>query len=255
MITLLKQEWMKAVKQNRFYIWAIIAFLLPIGVLTWFVPAEQQSLGYSALGGAGIIIAIAGSVFAALTFTQEFGYGTIRPLLSRQYSRLEIFISKVVIILVEYVITLLAGILGMLAGRFVFITLNGSHFTEIDWQPFLFAQVMDVLMMLFFFAVVLLVSNLAKSSAAAVSIGVVLSIATPIISSITTFLVRFWEPLKWNPLTVQSMLSSAFDGRSATNLFIKNYFGADVWVVWLVYAIYLILIYVGTFAIFQRRSV
>ncbi|MBS9338709.1 ABC transporter permease subunit [Fructobacillus sp. M2-14] len=255
MITLLKQEWMKAVKQNRFYIWAIIAFLLPVATLTWIVPAEQQQLGYSALGGAGIVIAIAGSVFAALTFTQEFSFGTIRPLLSRQYSRLQIFISKIIIIFVEYVLTLIAGILGTLAGRGVFTLLNGSFGTEIDWQPFLFAQVMDVLMMLFYFAIVLLVSNMAKSSAAAISIGVVLSIATPIISSITTFLVRFWEPLKWNPLTVQGMLSSIFDGRSASNEFIQNYFGADIWVVWLVYTIYLVLIYIGTFAIFQRRSV
>lgn len=254
MITLLKQEWMKAVKQNRFYVWAIISFLLPVVTLIWFIPAESQTLGYAALGGAGIVVAIAASVLSALTFTQEFNFGTIRPLLSRQYSRLQIFISKIVMIVIEYVIVLASAVLGTLAGRLIFQTLNGTTGTEIDWQPFLFHQVMDVVMTLFFFAIVILVSNLVKSSAAAVSLGIVLSIATSIIAAITTSLVQFWEPLKWNPLTVESFLSQ-FDGTSAVNFALHMYFGADVWVIWVVYVGYLVLLYLLTFLIFQRRSV
>lgn len=254
MITLLKQEWMKAVKQNRFYIWALIAFIMPIVVLNWLIPAEQQTIGYYTFGGASIVVAIAGSVIAALTFTQEFSYGTIRPLLSRQYSRLEIFISKIIMIVVEYVLVLASAIIGMLAGRLLFQTMHGTSGTTIDWQPFFFAQFMDVVMTLFFFAIVILVSNLAKSSAAAVSLGIVLSIATSIIATITTYLVRFWEPLKWNPLTVQAALAQ-FDGSKLMNLQLKMYFGADVWVVWLVFVGYLAAIYAVTFLIFQRRSV
>lgn len=254
MITLLKQEWMKAVKQNRFYIWALLAFIMPIAVLNTLIPAEQQFYAYYYFGGASIIVAIAGSVIAALTFTQEFGYGTIRPLLSRQYSRFEIFISKIVMIIVEYVLVLASAILGTLAGRAIFQMMHGTTGTDIDWQTFFFAQFMDVVMTLFFFAIVLLVSNLAKSSAAAVSIGIVLSVATSVITAITTYLVRFWEPFKWNPFTVQALLSQ-FNGSKMMNFQLKMYFGADVWVIWLVYIAYLLVIYALTFMILQRRSV
>ncbi|MBS9336874.1 ABC transporter permease [Fructobacillus parabroussonetiae] len=254
MHTLLKQEWMKAVKQNRFYVWALIAFILPIIVLTTLVPTDQQLVGYYSLGGAGIVVAIAASVISALTFTQEFNYGTIRPLLSRQYSRLEIFVSKIIMIVFEYILVLTSAVLGTLAGRLIFQMINGSTGTSIDWQPFLFNQVMDVIMTLFFFAIVLLVSNLVKSTAAAVSIGIVLSVATSIIAAITTFLVQFWEPLRWNPLTVEAFLSQ-FNGRQVQNEYMMNFFGTDVWVVWAVYIFYLVVLYLFTYLIFQRRSV
>ncbi|MBS9335139.1 ABC transporter permease [Fructobacillus sp. M1-13] len=254
MLTLIKQEWMKALKQNRFYVWAIIAFLMPIVTLVWFIPAETQTIGYMALGGAKIVVAIAGSVIAALTFTQEFSYGTIRPLLSRQYSRFFIFLSKIIMIVCEYVIVLLSAIFGTLIGRFIFQMLNGKNGTEIDWQPFFFSQVMDVLMTLFFFAVVLLVANMVKSSAAAVSLGIVMSVATSIIAALTTFLVQFFEPLKWNPFTVESLLAN-FDGTTAHNQALELYFGANISIIWVVYLLYLAAIYALTFLIFQRRSV
>lgn len=255
MITLLKQEWMKAVKQNRFYIWALIAFILPIVVLVWMVPAEHQVEGYSILGGAGIVVAFAGSVIAALAFTQEFSYGTIRPLLSRQYSRLEIFISKIVMIVVQYVLILVSAVLGTLAGCGIFQMMHGHNGTSMDWKLFIFAQFMDVIMTLFFFAIVLLVSNLVKSSAAAVSVGIILSIATSVVTAIMNTIVGLWEPFKWNPFTVESMLAQYFNGREIGNLQLKVAFGVDVWVIWLVYVAYLLVIYALTFVIFQRRSV
>lgn len=245
---------MKAVKQNRFYIWAILAFVTPIVVLTWLVPADSQQAGYYSLGGAGLIVAISASVISALTFTQEFNYGTIRPLLSRQYSRLQVFVAKIIMIVFEYVLVLTSAVLGTLAGRLIFQMTNGTTETEIQWQPFLFNQVMDVIMTLFFFAIVLMVSNLVKSTAAAVSIGIVLSVATSIIAAITTFLVQFWEPLRWNPLTVEAFLSQ-FNGQKVQNEYMMNYFGTDVWVVWAVYIFYLVVIYVLTYLIFRRRSV
>ncbi|GAO99133.1 ABC transporter permease [Fructobacillus ficulneus] len=254
MFTLLKQEAMKAWKQNRVYIWAILVFLVPIIIIPLFIPANTQSVAYGSFGGSGIIISVAGAVLPALTFSQEFTFGTIRPLLSRQYSRLQIFISKLITVLAEYILLIAIAFAGTMLGRQIYIGMHGSSQTSINFGDFFFAMLMEVVGGVFLIGVVILVSNIAKSSAAAISLGIVMSVATPILAAITTYLVKFWDGFKWNPLTILQGVQT-YDNSAATKLDLHDYFGTGMWVVFLVYAVYLVLLYGIAFSIFNRRSV
>ncbi|USS91490.1 ABC transporter permease subunit [Fructobacillus americanaquae] len=262
MFTLLKQEAMKAWKQNRVYIWAIIAFVLPIITLTSFVPMASQASAYGALGGSSIIITIGMLVLTALSFTQEFTFGTIRPLLSRQYSRLQIFLAKIITVIVEYFLLIVFSLAGTAIGRLIFRAMHDgatekiytTYYTSLDWKSFLFALLMSFVGSLFLMAIVLLVSNIAKSSAAAISLGIVMSVATSILSAVTSSLIQLWAPLKWNPLTVQNVVSY-YSGTSDFNKSIQSYFGAGAWVLFVVYGAYVLVMYALAYWVFNRRSV
>lgn len=254
MFTLLKQETMKAWKQNRVYIWATIIFVLPMITLPFVLSASTQAAGFAEFGGSSIVLSIFITVIAALTFSQEFTFGTIRPLLSRQYSRLQVFISKLLIILIQAVLMTLIAFVGSFIGRQIFIWMHGKTGTSIDFGQFFYAQGISFLVTLFFIAIVLLIASVAKSAAAAISLGIVMSMVTSIISTISIYLVQFWSGLKWNPFTILEAVRS-YDGTFLSKLQYQAYFGTDPWVIFTVYGVYLVLIYGLAYWIFNRRSV
>ncbi|MDF7637548.1 ABC transporter permease subunit [Leuconostocaceae bacterium ESL0958] len=254
MLTLLKQEAMKAHKQNRVWIWALLTFLIPVIVLPTFVKEASQPDAYLAYGGASIVISVAAIVLGALTFTQEFTFGTIRPLLSRQYSRLQVFLAKLMTVFLEFIVIEAAAIVGMLVGRGLYIATKGSENTNLDWHSLWVGVGSDIVAAVYTIALVILISNIAKSSGAAIALGIVVSVGNGLLSSLSSILVAFWSPLKWNPFNLyQSVL--AYDGSKVADTIVRADYGTDAWVIWVVLLGYIVVMYWLSYFIFNRRSV
>ena len=97
----MKQEYYKAFKQNRLYIWLALSFLFPLAVMGIFKTQRSGEVVVN-FGQATLYIVFAGIIITALSVSQEFGFGTIRPLLSRRFSRGQIFASKLLLNLSVY---------------------------------------------------------------------------------------------------------------------------------------------------------
>ena len=70
-------------------------------------------------------------------------------------------------------------------------------------------SIMDVaLQMIFVAALVLMVTNMVKSSGAAIGLGIVMIVATPIISVISLKLIDLAPILKWNPFNIYLGIAS-----------------------------------------------
>ncbi|CAK8054311.1 ABC transporter permease [Eupransor demetentiae] len=254
MFTLLRQEFMKAWKQNRVYYWFILALIVPI-VFIWHAPGAAE---VAVLGGGVTVANLELIVVTAIIFTQEFRFGTIRPLLSRRFSRGMVFSSKVLTFAILYLVTILAAFIGTMIAWPIFVHDVPSETIKLVWQTMGTNVVTSVVEYAFFTSLILLVANIVKSSGAAIGLGMVMIVGTSILSGIATTLVQMWEPLKWNPFTLDNVVN-AYGSYGANGTYYKTVvqqvMGTDPWVVFLVFGLYIIVLYLIAFLIFKRRSV
>lgn len=255
MLTLLKQEIFKAHKQNRLWIWLLLAFIFPIAVLAVFKGTRnvERLVGF---GGGIPYIYLAAIIYSALSISQEFTFGTIRPLLSRRFNRLSIFISKIVLNFIVYIGLVVSAFIGTIIAKLIFVpkadfgkqmtdTLTAGQLWGID-TIHLFLEI------IFISALVIMITNIVKSSGAAIGLGVVLSIGTPIISSISLSLIQLAPILKWNPLTI--LIGSSMLGITPDTT-LNAIFHLNSMSIIIAYIVYIVLFYGIAYYIFRKRSV
>lgn len=255
MLTLMKQEYYKVFKQNRLAIWLVISFLFPLIIMGVF-KSQRNGDTILAFGQGAIYIYMAGIIITALTVSQEFAFGTIRPLLSRRFSRGMVFASKLVLNLSIYIMLIVAAFIGTMISKIIFVPkfnfADKAGYAGNGWQM-MGMQVFHILAgMIFVAGLVLLVTNLVKSSGAAIGMGVVMTIGTPIISSISAVLIQSAPILKWNPFNVY--LGMNMYG-SISSSAIKEMIKLSSNEVIIAYLVYIVLLYGIAYLIFKKRSV
>ena len=205
MLTLMKQEYYKAFKQNRLYIWLVLSFLFPLAVMAIF-KTQRSGEVVANFGRATMYIVFAGIIITALSVSQEFGFGTIRPLLSRRFSRGQIFASKLLLNLSVYLALFVTAFLGTMLAKVIFVPKVNlqAKLNEMGtgWQVMGQTFVITMLQMVFIAALVLLITNLVKSSGAAIGLGVVMIVGTPILTSLSALLIEMAPVMKWNPFNI-----------------------------------------------------
>ncbi|WEV54393.1 ABC transporter permease [Leuconostocaceae bacterium ESL0723] len=254
MITLLKQEYMKLWKQDRGYYYLAFAFVLPF-VMFWL----DQSVNQIADLGGGVSFAnVLMSILAAVIITQEFALGTIRPLLSRRFSRGMIFTAKVLTVLTVFFVIALVSLLASMIAVPIFV----HHWQNLNWgniiQLFLINFWGNFGENLFAAALIIMVANIAKSSSVAIVFVVLMTIGLAILDALSDYLIKIWSPLKWNPISVFNVFGTMVnpDYRvSNWSSVTEKALGASPLVLGLVYSLYVVLMYLIAYAIFRRRSV
>ena len=106
--------------------------------------------------------------------------------------------------------------------------------------------------MIFVAALVLMITNLVKSSGAAIGLGVVMIVATPILSAISLKLIDLAPFLKWNPFNIYLGMSNI--GMLSPNI-LKQAMHISQNGVIVAYLIYIALMYGIAYLIFKKRSV
>ena len=254
MLTLMKQEYYKAFKQNRLYIWLALSFLFPLAVMGIF---KTQRIGevVANFGQATVYIVFAGIIITALSVSQEFGFGTIRPLLSRRFSRGQIFASKLLLNLSVYLALFVTAFLGTMLAKVIFVPKVNLQAKLNDmgtgWQVMGQTFVITMLQIIFIAALVLLITNLVKSSGAAIGLGVVMIVGTPILTSLSALLIEMAPIMKWNPFNIYLGIAMLELPRTAFKALVHL---SQTTVLW-VYLLDIVLMYGVAYWIFKKRSV
>lgn len=254
MLTLMKQEYYKAFKQNRLYIWLALSFLFPLAVMGIF---KTQRIGevVANFGQATVYIVFAGIIITALSVSQEFGFGTIRPLLSRRFNRGQIFASKLLLNLSVYLALFVTAFLGTMLAKVIFVPKVNLQAKLNDmgtgWQVMGQTFVITMLQIIFIAALVLLITNLVKSSGAAIGLGVVMIVGTPILTSLSALLIEMAPIMKWNPFNIYLGIAMLELPKTAFKALVHL---SQTTVLW-VYLLDIVLMYGVAYWIFKKRSV
>lgn len=254
MLTLMKQEYYKAFKQNRLYIWLVLSFLFPLAVMGIF-KTQRTGEVVANFGQATVYIVFAGIIITALSVSQEFGFGTIRPLLSRRFSRGQIFASKLLLNLSVYLGLFVTAFLGTMLAKVIFVPKVNLQAKLNDmgtgWQVMGQTFVITMLQIIFIAALVLLITNLVKSSGAAIGLGVVMIVGTPILTSLSALLIEMAPIMKWNPFNIYLGIAMLELPKTAFKDLVHLPQTTVLWV----YLIDIVLMYGVAYWIFKKRSV
>ncbi|HBP98072.1 ABC transporter permease [Leuconostoc lactis] len=254
MLTLMKQEYYKAFKQNRLYIWLALSFLFPLAVMAIFKTQRSGEVVVN-FGQATLYIVFAGIIITALSVSQEFGFGTIRPLLSRRFSRGQIFASKLLLNLSVYLALFVTAFLGTMLAKVIFVPKVNLQAKLNDmgtgWQVMGQTFVITMLQIIFIAALVLLITNLVKSSGAAIGLGVVMIVGTPILTSLSALLIEMAPIMKWNPFNIYLGIAMLELPKTAFKDLVHL---SQTTVLW-VYLLDIVLMYGVAYWIFKKRSV
>lgn len=215
--TLIKQELYKLVHKRGTWLGAILMVAVQIGfaIISHFNPtiiSADSLTKNNYIGGALIIFIMIAST--ATIISMEFQYGTIKQLLYRQYYRSQVFMSKIIVILLQFISlqvlsTIMTFILTYILNPNFGWTDKIGHQTVIE-QYFL-SLGGNSLVTLLLLSFVLLLASLFKTNAAAIASGFVGYFIAQIAASLLILLISRWEWLKWNPLTmllVQAQITS-----------------------------------------------
>ncbi|KGB50955.1 ABC transporter permease [Leuconostoc mesenteroides P45] len=255
MLILIKQEYYKAFKQNKLYIWLILSFLFPIVIIGIF-KSQRTSASVINLGQALLYVQMAGIILTALSVSQEFGFGTIRPLLSRRFSRGSVFVSKLLLNFSVYIGLFVMAFIGTMLAVALFIPeydfSKQLGYTGNSWQTMGIGMIDTAIQIVFVAALVLMVTNLVKNSATAIGLGVVMIVALPLIGVISVNLVNLAPFFKWNPFNIYLGMSNI--GQLSPQL-MKQAMNISQKCLIVVYLLYISLMYGIAYFIFKKRSV
>lgn len=205
MLTLIRQELYKQI-HGKFYIgWGIV--ILAISLLSGYfyhsgsaaLSATNSSARMFSNGLAMTLVAMI--VFASSLLTSDFSNNTIKYLFARQFSRGQILISKLIITVLMFIYLVVVAFIAAGIGNILF---NESRpFLWSDMFPYLIGMAFYLFLMV---PIVLLISNIFKSNAVAIAIGLVFYFVSSVINVFLNILMDKFEWIKYNPLNFLNIL-------------------------------------------------
>ncbi|KRM71991.1 ABC transporter permease [Lacticaseibacillus brantae] len=214
MIKLIQQEIYKLGQKRSTTIGvsALAGFMVILAILSKVYPnlfnaqAQFESLFASQIFIVFMLIAATSNIMM-----MEFQSGMIRPLLYRRYSRTQVLISKWLVILGYSILLFVGAIIWSLLIKVVLFNntfaLTGKMMTNL--LQGVSAQWLTLWLLL---SLVFLITNAFRSSAAAVSIGIIGYFVTYITAALMFGAIARWSWLRFNPLNMLNLSAQVSDG-------------------------------------------
>ncbi|MCF6514618.1 ABC transporter permease subunit [Lactobacillus sp. S2-2] len=200
MSILIKQEFYKLFRRRDIHIYNL--FLAAITIFAAFYQKNNGTDGFFFIFHLGIQVPLAIILFtiimASTIIAGEFSNDTIKTLLARRYSRLQIFMSKIIIIFFYYIQAIIVTLIAAIAGSMFFLKFNKFPHEAWNWLGTTIEE--NSIFLLLLISLVILVSYIAKSSGAAIGLGVAALFGSQIIQAIAINFIPRYEWLKWTPL-------------------------------------------------------
>ncbi|KRM86537.1 ABC transporter permease [Lacticaseibacillus thailandensis] len=224
MLTLVRQELYKLFHKTGTW----VAMVIMVAIQVAFAIAARQlpdifnatALFNDQFVGGELVIFLAIALTASI-IAMEFQYGTIRQLLYRRYYRSQVFVSKVITVLIGLVLMEVlsnAVTWALKFGLFPQVDLNtkvnGGRTLLVYYAQNLGATLLTTLLLL---SLVLLLATLFKSNAAAIVTGIIGYFVASLAGSFLVLLIGQYEWVKWNPFTML-MLANQVDTPSYAQL-------------------------------------
>lgn len=212
MVTLVKQELFKLVHKKSTWITSVM--MLIIMTIYAFIARNNANTFDPKAIYIGLFTGMTWVVFFMIAasssiISMEFQYGTIKELLYRKYYRGEILVSKwITMFLYSVYFMLLAFVYALILK----VTVLNSNFQLSENYGYkhsiltttIYTSLAQFVSLWLILSLVLLLANLFKSSAAAISVGIIGYFAISIISSLLAIVIKKWTWLKWNPLNMMN---------------------------------------------------
>ena len=212
MVTLVRQEIFKLVHKKS--TWATSIILLVIMTIFAVISRnhpntiDPKTIFVSLFTGFDWIVLFMIAAASSI-ISMEFQYGTIKELLYRKYYRGEILVSKwlamvlysIYFIALAFVYSLILKLI-LFNGTFQLSETYGNKHSILVTA--LYTSLSGFVALWLVLSLVLLLANLFKSSAAAISVGIIGYFAINVISSMLIIAIKKWTWLKWNPLNMMN---------------------------------------------------
>ncbi|WP_334351573.1 ABC transporter permease [Companilactobacillus sp. HBUAS56257] len=206
MITLIRQEFYKLCKQRSTQLFLIVlfAFQLFFAVISmkypkFYSPKDAFTSNYFA--SAPILFFMI--AICSMLITKERQFGTLRSLLYRKFSYVQVILSKIITLILFTISTVICS--SVVSVIFKFIFANKVDLTEKIWKNFLLTNLNDFLTLLFLISLVILLGTLVNSSNLALTIGIIGYFVLNVFNQLLFALVAKFEWLKWNPLNMMNL--------------------------------------------------
>lgn len=210
--TLINQELYKIIKKKSSIIIPIIIFILMVVMAILsnnyediLKPESQFKQGFTGFSWIFFLMIIQ----AATIITMEFHYGTIKNLLYRNYSRMNIISSKFIALFIYslalFIITTLISLVLKLSlfSDMDILKQSGDNLSLL--QEHLLTALATYIGMWLILSLTLLISCLLKSPGVSIAVGIVFYFASSVISGILFAAINQWEWLKWNPINMLNL--------------------------------------------------
>lgn len=210
---------------------------------------------FSSYGQIYVIPTLFAVIVASMIIASEFSGGTIKLLLTRPYSRMQILWSKYIVTIFYSLLT--SVVMAISAFVFSFMLPNQSLSlpmsaemgtkTAITLAGQLFAS--NLLLMLLYITIAFFFSAVIRSQALAVGVGMGILFSGSILGQILPNFIEKYDWLKWLIFNLLGLNNQVMD----VNYFVGGNLSIPATVVGII--IYIVLIYTATLVIFNKRDV
>ncbi|TPR14802.1 ABC transporter permease [Apilactobacillus timberlakei] len=210
MLTLLRQEIYKQI-HGKFYIGWPIVMLLASLTAGYFLTSgkgnvDHEAFAFNIFNDNIDLVMIAMIVFASTIMIGDFANNTVKYLFSRQFSRLQIFISKLIVTVFMYIYLIAMSYIFTFITKMIFNRSGDMGMKYINQNTFGIAWLLLLLL-----PMVMLVSNIVKNNGVAIALGIVFFFASSMISGFSILLMRKWEILKFSPFNFLNVYNQFLD--------------------------------------------
>ncbi|WDF82645.1 ABC transporter permease [Lacticaseibacillus pabuli] len=209
MLNLIHEELYKLFhkKGTYFGLAAIFIVQIAIAILAKKAPTFMSPEGALSVSFLGESIALFVMIAAAASIiAMEFQYGTIRQLLYRKYYRSQVFISKLIVIVLHAVVLYVLQFgMSLLLKVILFPKVDlgkqvGHGRTLLENLTLsTLGQFVGVLLLL---SIVVLLATMLKNNAVAITVGYIGYFVIELAASFLLILITKWDWVKWNPFTM-----------------------------------------------------
>lgn len=202
MLSVLKSDFYKLFLRKSFYICGLIAgaFGILLVVLINNVYPDAKDFGYSGINSIGVgigQITLLATIFLSMFIPSEFGFGTIKNMASRGISRINIYLSKLIVgIFTSIVYTIFVSLCGFVSGSIMWGVgeIKGNEGLDLLKMFGLFILA-EICLQSVFIMVGFLVRHMGGTVAINLGIYVVIS---QVIFPIVDYAVKAWPLLGYN---------------------------------------------------------
>lgn len=203
--------------------------------------------------GGILIVIVASSLIGS-----EFGWNTLRPLVSRARSRSSLLSAKWVVVVAYTVLMVIVGLIGSMVIAAIGSALAGNSmsFSAELWDFYLLGALRWVVASLPYAVIAFAVALITRSNAAGIAIGIGISFVEPLLFGLLGLVSDVFETVQeygisWNVSQLTSISSQG--GDNAT--FGDPISTAQVWESIGILAIYVAVFVVATYWVFNRRDI
>ncbi len=249
MLYLIKQEMFKNYHKKSTFVSMIIQVLFMLSMAILSLKYSNVFNGKSLFMenyNATLWIVFALIFLASNIFLNEYKYGTIKLLISKEFSRTQIYFSKVIFVFIQSIILYLLAIVMTFIINFIFTRVA---ITSADMKTFFINIICEFFSTWLIVSLCFLLASIFRSSGLSITISIILYFSASIAANLMFMLIASNKLLRFNPINMLNITNQA-DSSTYGHLTLLPMYAYFIWIP--IYVIIFMLI--GNYIFVQRNK-